>query len=394
MSRRVTPDQRKTEYLKRGMGDPEIDVSNYVMYESRIVTTEPLSKGGFLNKARISPTVLYEMRDQVNSESGAIPMQIMHETSNLPVGKLFHTEVKGNVESGETELYGLFYVSKSEPELLTKIDEGTIDEVSVGVRFKHAFCSECGFDYLGPDADLMHHLELTCPEGHTIGVEGVHVRLSGLEDFSELSLVGTGAAKNPKILPRSKQSLSKEEREKLSAYSDSAYAASFVNAKFKLTNLNEEGETEMEVKDFIDKLETLSSELATVKVTLGTKEAEVTDLTAKLKEANDKIAELEAAKGQTDEEVKTQLSKLEEEVAEANKILDKHVQAALGADGDKDTKMPETISAKLALVEEKGLKLHQLFGADTGAQGKKVEKKEDANLSDDTRFEAFKLNKK
>jgi hypothetical protein len=52
---------------------------------------------------------------------------------------------------------------------------------------------------MSDEADIMNWLDQTCPEGHTIGVDGVHTVLSDLKVYGELSLVTTGAAKNPKI---------------------------------------------------------------------------------------------------------------------------------------------------------------------------------------------------
>src|SRR5690606_17876502 len=105
----------------------------------------------------------------------------------------------------------------SEKEVLAKVDSAVVDEVSVGLLTQHAFCSECDFDYFGPEATFTNIVMATCDQGHEIGVDGVHAKLVGLVDWAELSLVGSGAARNAKVLPKAKHSFKKETLDKLAA---------------------------------------------------------------------------------------------------------------------------------------------------------------------------------
>jgi len=401
MSKRVeiTPEIQAT--IRRALGDAEVDTSKFAVYEAKSLSTEPLSKGGFFNKARISASTIAEMGTFLNSEAGAIPLHIMHNDRVLPVGRVFNAKTM-NMPNGEVELRSQFLIPLDKKEIVADVDNSIIDEVSVGLLTKHAFCSECGFDYYSEDADITNFLNLTCDKGHQIGVDGTHIRLVGLEDWSELSLVGQGAAKNAKILPRAKQSMSKEMVERLAA-STTPPEARILTASYKIEDSSKtsktQGESDMDTKEFVAQLSVTTSELEAKKIelsqattTIGTLNGEITSLKAAAETATAKIAELEAAKGQSVKELETQLAASKEEMKAATEKLTPHVKAALVASGVAETEVPSDLIGQLKLVEDKGLKLHQVIGA-----GAKTGAKNDVdalNASVDPRKEAFKLSGK
>lgn len=395
MSKRVTITPQLQQTIRAAIGDPEADTSRFAVFEAKLVSTEPLTKGGIFNKARISASTIVEMETKMKKEGSAIPLHIMHNDRVLPVGRLFSAKVfpLGN---GETELRGQFMIPLDKKELVSDIENSVVDEVSVGILTKSILCSECGFDYRGPDATLMNFFDCECNEGHKIGVDGIHTRLVGLDDFMELSLVGDGAAHNPKILPRVKQNMSKEMGEKLAA--SKTLEACILQASYKMENSSKtetnEGDSEMDDK-ILAQLTATTSELATAKLERDQANTKVTDLTAQVstltasnKEANDKLAALEAGKADSVKEVEAKLAKAEKELADATAIVAPHVKAALVASGVPETEIPAELSAQVKLVEEKGLKLHQIIGA-----GAKTEGTEVTASKDDPRKEAFKLNK-
>ena len=226
--------------IKSSVDNDDLDVSKFAVYEARMLSTEAITQKGFYDGARVSRSTLVEMAEYVNQKGTSVPLQVMHETRGmLPVGKVFSAGVR-DMPNGETELMGRFYIPEDGPDgeqtkLINKIESSLVDEVSVGLLAKKAICSECDFDYFGPEADFLNILTLTCDNDHTIGENGTHIRLVGMDMFAELSLVGKGAARDAKILSRAKssQSLSKETVERLAASGIPA-EAHVLTASFKM----------------------------------------------------------------------------------------------------------------------------------------------------------------
>jgi len=392
MGKKVLVTEKIKSALRFALDDPDADPSKFSIFEANMVSTAPLSKGGFWNKARLSASTLIEMQEKLNAAGGAIPLQIMHDTRQLPVGKVFNGALMSDTH-GETTLHSLFALSNTETKLVNDIENSIVDEVSVGVLTKHAFCSECNFDYFGKDATFENFFNLTCAEGHVIGEDGVHVRLTGLEYFSEMSLVGKGASKDAKILPRAKQSMGQETLDRLAASGAMPVDSRVLTASFKLTEDTQpkEGDNKMD-KDLIDKVSTLSSDLAKKDISISEKDAKITALTAQLAEAEKKIATFDGAKTESEKEINARAEKAETKLTEATAKMLPHAKAALVASGAADATPPEDLVAMLTMIEEKGLKLHQAVGATHSDGGKKDVKQTDA--SDDRRKEAFRVNKK
>ena len=69
-----------------------------------------------------------------------------------------------------------------------------------------------------------------------------------------------------------------------------------------------------------------------------------------------------------------------------------HAKAALVASGVVEADLPTTLSAMLKVIEEKGLKLHQIFG--NGAKSVVASETNEADEAKAHRMEAFKLRNK
>jgi len=401
MSKRVPLTPKLQETIRSAIGDPELDASKFAIFEARMVSSEPLTKGGIFNKARISASTIKEMETFLNQPGAAIPLHIMHDDRVLPVGRVFSAKAM-NMPNGEVELRGQFLVPLDKSEIVADIENSIVDEVSVGLVTKGILCSECGFDYRGEDATIMNFIDAECGNGHKIGLDGVHTRLVGLDDFMELSLVGQGAANNPKILPRVKQSMSKEMVERLAASKIPAEAC-VLTASYKMEDSSKtftetnEGESDMDIKEILAQLTASTSELAEKKVELSQTTAkvealngEIVTLTASNKELTDKVTALEAAKGDSTKDLEAKLLEVETQLKAATDMVAPHVKAALVASGVAEKDLPQDLLGQIKLVEEKGLKLHQVIGSGPVASGTKSDDPA-LNAGVDHRKEAFKL---
>jgi chromosome segregation ATPase len=231
-------------------------------------------------------------------------------------------------------------------------------------------------------------MTMTCGNDHTIGYDGVHLRLVGMDTFAELSLVGRGAAKDAKILSRAKnsQSLSQETVERLAASKLPAEAHVFT-ASFKMDNTNSNpsnqgdqqmsstleatlaqtskdlGKVEFELNQATKTIEDLTGQIATLQESVTVKDAEIADLKAG---QDTEMTTLQA----TNEELNAKLS-------EASEVVLGDLKAAMIATGEKEEDIPEDLSAMLSSIKEKGLKLHQLFGAGGTSEDVKADRQKD-----------------
>jgi len=389
MSKRVTITEKIQARIRAAVGDPDLNTNDLAVYEARFLTTEPLTKGGFFNKARVSPPTLFQMAAYLTEEGKARPLHIMHEDDILPIGKVFSAEAR-TMANGETELRGQFYIPLSETASLTKLDNAVVDEVSVGMLNTHAFCSECEFDYFGAEAGWTNFMDLSCSEGHKIGVDGVHVRLAGLESWSELSLVGAGAAKNAKIMPRIKQVMAKADYERLAA-SGAPADARLVTTSYKIEDATPptQEEPKMDLKEILAQLSASTTDAATVKVELATAKATVDTQAARITELETQLAASAATVDADKATLQTELDAAKADLKTADEKLVPHFEAAFTASGDAKIEAPVGLVAKLAMIEEKALKLHQVVGAKSDA----TDKQATLQSNEDARKSAFKLSK-
>ena len=298
MSKRV----EITDHIRRLIAkatDEAVNPDDVVVYETIAVNTLPVNSSGLYKGSRLDAGVMYEMESFLNN-GGNVPLHQIHDQAEaLPVGKVFHGKARTRGD-GETELRALFYLpnkSQSEKDLISKIDNDVVGEVSVGVLPRTLNCSECGFDFLGAEATWDNIWTLTCNENHTVGVNGVFTHGRGLKNWLELSLVSRGAANNAKILSRTKQLLGDTEYNRLAASGIKPEATALFTIAPK--------ETSMDTKELILELTNAKgagmlkdSEIAALKATQTTLTTERDALKVKVDELSKPAADLTAAQAQ------------------------------------------------------------------------------------------------
>lgn len=211
MAKRLVLNDKLKQQIIAASGDEDFDFSKIVAYESVAASTRPVNqKTTAYHNAQMSEGFLKEMAGYLQANS--VTLQVMHNNEALPIGKVFAADVFA-AEAGHYDLNAAFYL-EADSEHVSKIDTAIIDEVSVGALPKHAYCSECSFDYMS-DPYAMYYRE--CPDEHTLGENGVHLRLTNLDAWKELSLVNRGASSKPKILGAAKQRLGATEYNRLAA---------------------------------------------------------------------------------------------------------------------------------------------------------------------------------
>lgn len=316
-------------HLRRSLG-ADADLSQHVVFEAIALNTLPLRKSHPIYKdARMDTGVLYEMAMALVAESR--PVQIMHDKEVLPVGRVFHGEVADN------ELRVLFFIDPSEASTISKIENGTVDQVSVSVLTKQILNSVSGFDYLGPDADFEHFFSGTDNDGNTIGENGCYARLVGLDSFFEMSLVGQGGARNARIVGRD-ESYFGSSYQKLAANGIDpsvfvlAASASTKEPEMDLTELVAKlTSKEVELHDATKSNEALTAELATLKT-----------------ERDELKAELDALKANETVDV----AELTTERDNAVVALKNVASVLLTASGKLEADLPDTTAELAALIEE------------------------------------------
>lgn len=401
----MTPELERS--IRAATGDETLDVSSFAVYETRALSTEPISQSGLHDGARTTHATLLEMAQKLGSDT--VPLLIMHETYGqdaLPIGRVFKGDVF-TMPNGESELRSLFYIPTDKGSYAKDIDSGLIDEVSVGVKFEHLFCSECGFDFKGPDADWDNYWSLTCNEGHVIGIDGVHLRLVGLDTWGELSLVHNGAAKDARIMSVSQRKLSAAANSSPFKLAASTSPGALVgdlnwNSRFSLEKEGKLTPTAKEVKMSGDKNENALAILAT-----NLAEAQAGKIVAEnvLKDTQAALAkkdqELTAALGQVKSltEASQDSAKIVGErdaalaqVTKAVELMKPHLEAAVVASGGKKEDAPTELADMVSYIAEKGMKLHQVMnaGGTTSVENKTDAVKVEVNASEAAHRAAFK----
>lgn len=366
-----------TAVLSQSVGT-SVNTENLAVYEAIAFNNRPVRKNHPLFKGAIADrSLLLEMAAALSVESR--PVQIQHESESLPSGRAFHGKV---VDKGaESELRVLFFVDKSEASLMNKIDSGTVDQVSVSIIPKKMLNSKSGFDYLGAEATAENIWTGTDNDGNTIGKNGVHARMIGLDNWFELSLVGMGGAENARIVSHD---------ESFFGSSYQKLAASGVDPSVFLLEASTESHT-MDPKEFIDSITKLSADNATATASIATLTASNTALTTKVGELETALA----AAGKPDEALATtqaDLTAKTEEVttltadnAAAVTALQGVAKAVLAASGKMDAEVPKTIAELTALINDTKVKLSAALVVDGKSEDTIDDVKKDAPVS----FAAF-----
>ena len=305
--KRIELTERIKSFITTSVGDT-IDYEKIAAFEATAVTSLPLNKrGSVFDKGQITAETFIEAANLINTGT-FVPLHTLHEQGyEIPVGRLFYGEhVKSN--QGTDELRVLFFVDGTSPDLISRLDTGVIEEVSVGMQFKRLLCSTCNIDLMEDNESIWSQ---TCKNGHVMGMGSNHVKPDGVANFREMSLVSKGASNGAKVLGAQKRLLA-------SAYykDGSALAASLKDPEFMLfgspTKLAEEDP--MLIAELQAKLAKAEGDLtltatakteaegkvAVLEAAKVTLEADKVALEAAKTEAEGKVAVLEAAKTEAD----------------------------------------------------------------------------------------------
>lgn len=393
MTKEIDMTEELISKFKSKFGE-ETELSNFYVFECRALSTESVHQGTIYDGAVVDGGILASMADKINNSNENIGIHIMHNDNDLNIGRAFSARLAID-DNGSTALYATCAILKDEEsdKVINKIENNVLDEVSVQFLSEHAYCSECHWDYMGEDATFENWWDKTCANGHTIGVEGCHLELEGLANFSEISIVNRGAAKNPKILSQKKRSLFNE-GELMSL------AASGKTPEFLVATFNSKLENIMKDKDNVtlsaEEISAMQAELAEMKKQLDlsekVKELEAAlsekeaSLAEKEQEVSDKAAEIESANEAHNAEVeglKEELSTAKTEKEALLTFLQEEVKKVALAAGKKDVEVPSDLGGISAMLKENQQILATLVPA--GGVSKAV------NYADDEKFNSVQL---
>lgn len=336
--------------IKSAVGQ-DVNTEGFAVFEAIAVNTHPLpgKDGTIFERAQISTLTIRQMADSING-GNHLPLISNHDGLDVPKGRVFEAQAMLN-EAGADELRVLFYVDSTEALTATKLDAGSLDEVSVAFLASQILCSECNFDYRGSDATFANLYNRTCENDHEIGKDGVHARLVGVSVFTELSLVSRGAAKEAKIIGKSQS--------KLAAPLQQLAARGFEVDRLYLRA--SKGEEDVDAS-FVTMLSDAKSELKVAELTLAAETEKVTTLTAAKAELEADKTRLEAELSEAKEASKaTELEAATTELTEARTFFaDIYVKLATAA-GETDVKAPESIADLKAGIETHQSKLSAML---------------------------------
>lgn len=378
MAKRVELTESVKEKIRLKCGD-SVDFNQIVVYQARGISTEPISQNTIYDKGILSREALQDMVNLINEPLNNVTIQAMHDQDVLPHGRVIHAELVDENPS-TSAVYALFVVSTEHPDVINKIDNGIIDEVSFSFLPKQLLCSSCGHDFMGPDNDFMDIVTGQCPEcGAIMGQEGAHVNVPGIESVSELSLVTRGAARHAKIL-------------------DSVYQMAMSDKASPVISLNKEGlkkdllrlnlcstindkEVDMNKEELEAALlaatSPLTEEVNKMQSTLASLGEEKKALEAAKEEAEQAKAALEQENASLSEEKANLETALEEAKAKAEEIqskFDAEIQKVLVAAGLSDS-VPAELEAKLELLNKSRLTLANMPVEGVAAKADKLKEK-------------------
>ena len=186
----------------------KFDLSTLAVFEGLANDTLPIAgAGGLYKNARMTTGYLEGMATKVQNGEFVPIIKLHDQHGSLPVGRIFDAaNFTSTVGEDDQDLHILFYIDeKAEPDLSSKLTNGTIAEISTGTTPNSLTCSACGYDFLA-SADNRKRLwagknyEPLCAEGHAWGVGGNHLKLAGLASWKETSAVTRGAVTRAHVL--------------------------------------------------------------------------------------------------------------------------------------------------------------------------------------------------
>lgn len=345
MAKRITITPAIEAKIRAAVGE-DIDYSKIAVYEACAASTRPIDQRySAYNKAQMTEGYLREMASWLPEKT--VTLQVMHQDQFLPVGRVFDAEVYP-AEEGHFDLNALFYLDESS-EHVQSIDLAILDEVSIGATPKHAFCSQCGYDYVqNPESFWFRE----CDEGHVIGEDGTHLRITALDKWSELSLVNRGASSKPKILGSAKQRLGKEQYAQIAANSpnlDAMYlTATATHNPNPENNLDKEDDMSKELIELSAAKGKLEAQLEASGSKLELRDSQIAELKTKNEELETKLAEVQASgSGQKVKELETQLSEANTAIVAAVDAIKPQYELACTATGkeiDKDANLDTMVA--------------------------------------------------
>lgn len=347
--------------MKAALG-ADINASDFAVFEAIALNSLPLrQKHPLFDGAVAKDSLLQGVVASVNAES--VPLQVMHNTGSLPKGRVFHAKMAGQ------EARVLFALSKTtDAELIAKVDQGLIDQVSVNLLSKQVLCSDCGWDYLGEDASVSNVYLGVCANDHALRVDGVHAELHGLSDLFEISLVGKGGARNARIVDRNSQMFASEDYQRLAA---SGHAPALLVADITPTNTKDDDEMDLTalVADLTTQkasVITLTADVASRDALILAADAALADAQAALAEAQAKVDELEAAAAAEPAAAEEPAAETPEAVLSFLSDTFKRTAIALG---DQTPVVPTDVTALIAGITAGQTKLSAIIPVDGVANG-------------------------
>lgn len=344
---------------------PDVDLTKLHVYEVIATSTIALrgKRGTLFERAKISPNTISQLAKFVIDDP--LPLMMDHNMNGAPYGKFFYGEAVPK-DNGDTELRGFMYVDESDPEVLTKLEAATIEEVSIQFLSEKIMCSECGFDYLEAVANdnYMPLIKLECDEGHKIGQDGVHTVLIGVQEAIELSLVSRGAAKNSKIITPSAAKLG-EQAQRLAA------SGVELHNYYCTASASDEGVEQVDFEKFMTQLTAANTKTTEAEVAKVAAEAAVTSLTAD----RDAQAALVASLTTERDDLQASIDAAAADTASAAKLsgmkeyVGKQYVALKTLDGDTAAAPLEDVDAMIDYIGENEVRLSALIPAGGVAAG-------------------------
>lgn len=227
---RIDPEKnsRVKQKLQALLGS-KFDLSTLAVFEGLANDTLPITgTGGIYKDSRMTQAYLDAMSAKVQKGEYVPIIKLHDQHGSLPVGRIFDAaSFESTAGEGENDLHILFYVdAKSEPDLATKLENGSVAEISTGTTPSSLQCSSCGYDFLA-SADNRRRLwggknyTPLCSEGHQWGVGGNHLKLANLSSWKETSAVTRGAVSRAHILSEKELRLAVQSNEiNLAAHAD------------------------------------------------------------------------------------------------------------------------------------------------------------------------------
>lgn len=294
MSREVVLNDQIVSDMKRVLGE-EISPSDFAVFEVRAFSTEPIQQpDSFYDGAVTDYQFINQAAEWVKNPSNNVGVLIQHDFSELNIGRVFDAWVKSE-EGSVTALHARMAVlRRGNEELIDKLNNGVVDEVSCTFSFEHAKCSVCGYDYFDPSVDEDEFFDCfinrTCPNGHTLGVDGCHLVLSGLEFFNEISFVNNGAAHRAKVKKRQEQGKFSQTLVEKGKMCDKLSRMKTLSLNSKVKDMDEIERLKLELSEAQSKIAELESKESENKLSEPEKPEEPSEIEANLDECMVEIA--------------------------------------------------------------------------------------------------------